>query len=451
MVANSQVIEYERPFLVPYQTKAFFNDARYSFCEASTKSGKTHTCIVWLVEGALLEGFPGWNGWWVAPTTAQAKIAFRRIQNSSPKSMYRSNESDKYIEFINGARLWFKSAEKPDNLYGEDVYRAVLDEASRARHDSFLALRSTLTSTGGPIRLIANVKGKSNWFYLMCRNVQRKQAAAKADGKYINAQYHRITAYDAVNSGILELAEVEDAKANLTPSDFAELYMAEATDDEDAFIPSDYVEECIKRTVDPFGPLIVGADPSQGKHDPAAFAYKRGFKIPEVEEFKDMDEFGFIGHVIRLVEEGYQGIIPTRINIDATGFGATIVKVLHDKGQKYRDIVHGYHMQQRSTYPQEYHNKRAECWGELKKAITNQRDLFDLPDDEGLMIELTCIHKKTDTAGRLLMEDKDDLKARGYDSPNKGDACSLLFAEPLSFYTEQKIEYPNAMKKRVIS
>ena len=133
-----QVIDYERPFLYPKQENIFFNEARYSFCEASTKAGKTHGCIVWIVEKAALEGFPGWNGWWVAPTTAQAKIAMSRIKNSLPRELYRTNESERFIEFPNGARLWFKSAEKPDNLYGEDVYCCVLDEASRARHDSFL-------------------------------------------------------------------------------------------------------------------------------------------------------------------------------------------------------------------------------------------------------------------------------------------------------------------------
>jgi len=108
-------------------------------------------------------------------------------------------------------------------------------------------------------------------------------------------------------------------------------------------------------------------------------------------------------------------------------------------------------MQQRSLYPQEYGNKRAECWGEMKKAITSQQDLFDLVDDDGLSVELTCIRKKTDSAGRLLLEDKDDLKGRGYDSPNKADATAYTFAEPLSFYTDKKIEYPSGRRKMVMT
>lgn len=449
----SRVIEYKRPYLYRLQENIFFNEARYVYCEASTKAGKTHGCIVWICEKALLEGFPGWNGWWVAPTTSQARIAMTRIKNAIPKHFYTVNEGEKYIQFINGARIWFKSAEKPDNLYGEDVFAVVLDEASRARHDSFKALRSTVTATRGSMRMIGNVKGKSNWFYLMCRKTQRKQTTAEDDGQIVNAKYFRLTAYDAVEAGVLELAEVEDAKAMLPSNDFGELYLAEAADDEDAFIGSAYVDEAGKRydETEAFGPLVVGGDPSQGQGDPAAFAFRRGFKIMEVTEHPTMDEFGFIGECVRLVEEGYNGIRVARINVDATGFGATIVKALHKKGERYKTVIKGFHMQQRSLYPQEYGNKRAECWGELKKALTDQENLTAIPDDEGLAIEITCLRKKTDVAGRLLMEDKDDLKARGYDSPNKGDAVSYTYAEPVSFYSEEKINYPPAMKSRVIS
>jgi len=449
--AEPNIIPYERPFLYVKQESIFFNEARYVFCEAGTKCGKTHGCIVWLVEEAILNGFKGWNGWWIAPTVSQAKIAFRRIKNATPSGFYRANESEKYIEFPNGAIIWFKSAEVPDNLYGEDVYAAVLDEASRARHDSYLAIRSTLTATRGKLRMIGNVKGNANWFYIMCRAIQRKQATADALGQTINAKYFKLTAYDAVDAGVLDIEEIEDAKKTTTEKDFLELYMADAQDDEEAFIQSSYVQEAMKREVVGYGPLIVGADPSQGKNDPAAFAFRQGFRIHGVEEYKEMDEPAFMGYIIRLIEQGWNGKKVDRINVDATGFGATIVKLLHEKGDNYQQKVKGFHMQQRSLYPQEYGNKRAECWGEMKKAITSQQDLFDLVDDDGLSVELTCIRKKTDSAGRLLLEDKDDLKGRGYDSPNKADATAYTFAEPLSFYTDKKIEYPSGRRKMVMT
>jgi hypothetical protein len=73
---------------------------------------------------------------------------------------YRPNQLSRKEAIIS-----FKSGEKPDNLYGEDVWAVVVDEASRTREEAYWALRSTLTATGGPIRIIGNVKGRKNCFY----------------------------------------------------------------------------------------------------------------------------------------------------------------------------------------------------------------------------------------------------------------------------------------------
>lgn len=434
MQPGSPVIQYDRPYLYPKQEAILFNPLRYAYCESSTKAGKTHGCIIWLVEQTLLNGAPGRNFWWVAPVSAQAKIAFRRIKNSIPRVFIKPNETELYIEFLNGARIYFKSAEKPDNLYGEDVYAAVLDEASRARYDSWLALRSTLTATRGPIRLIGNVKGKANWFYQECRKVEREMGKG-------NRAYARITAQDAVDAGVLDQEEIDDARKVLTEKDFQELYMAMAQDDHDAFMQSEYVEKAMKREgIIPSGPLIIGADPSQGQGDPAAFAFRRGPVIEDVEEHPSMDEFGFKAHCIRLIEVRK----PVKLFMDGTGFGATIGKEL---AAKFPDIVVFKHMQERSLFPDEYANTRAQCWGEMRKWLQDPSDPPKLPDHEGLAVELTTIKKKDTTSGKIGLESKDDLEKRGYESPNIADACAYTFMEPVSFYTQTEINYPSGMQR----
>jgi hypothetical protein len=45
--------EYQRPWLYPAQERAIFCPARYAVIEASTKSGKTVGCIIWLLEQAI--------------------------------------------------------------------------------------------------------------------------------------------------------------------------------------------------------------------------------------------------------------------------------------------------------------------------------------------------------------------------------------------------------------
>lgn len=94
------------------------------------KAGKTAGCMVWLTERAMA-GRPGHNFWWVAPIRDQAKIVYRRLKRSLPIELYTSNEQDLTLTLLNGCVIWFKGADHPDSLYGEDVYAAVIDEASR--------------------------------------------------------------------------------------------------------------------------------------------------------------------------------------------------------------------------------------------------------------------------------------------------------------------------------
>src|SRR5207245_8128368 len=101
-------IEYTRPWVYEKQRIAIFdpldylgNPARYSFTEASTKTGKTVGCIVWLAEQAM-KGEAGQNFWWVAPVFSVAKIAFRRLKRGLPREIYTANESELRITLANG-------------------------------------------------------------------------------------------------------------------------------------------------------------------------------------------------------------------------------------------------------------------------------------------------------------------------------------------------------------
>jgi hypothetical protein len=210
--------------LYPKQRAAIYDPARYSFIEASTKSGKTVGCILWIVDQAL-QGQEGWEYWWVAPIREQAKIAYRRIKRylrRDGKILYRKNDSDLAITLPNGARIVFKGSDRPDSLYGEDVHAAVIDEASRCKEEAWTAVRSTLTHTRGPCRVIGNVKGRKNWAYRMGQKARRGIP---------NYAYHKITAVDAVKAGVLAAEEILDAREAMPEDAFRELYLAIATED----------------------------------------------------------------------------------------------------------------------------------------------------------------------------------------------------------------------------
>src|SRR6478672_4619181 len=91
---------YTRPPLYPKQSAFLFAPERYSITEASTKSGKTVGCLVWIGEKAM-RGKAGQNFWWVAPTYPVATIAFRRMKRALPRELYEANESEHTITLRN--------------------------------------------------------------------------------------------------------------------------------------------------------------------------------------------------------------------------------------------------------------------------------------------------------------------------------------------------------------
>ena len=213
--------KYVRPFLYPKQAAFVDSQARYTVVEAATKVGKTLACMVWIFEQAI-QGKAGQHFWWVAPIYPQAYIAYDRLKRYIPRGLAEANESKMSITLANGAVIEFKSGEKPDNLYGQDVWAVVIDEATRCRPEAFEALRSTTTATKGKFKIIGNVKGRKNWAYKMAQSAQ---------GGAPNMAYFKLTAWDAVEAGVLDRAEIDDAQRQLPAEVFKELYLAEPSDD----------------------------------------------------------------------------------------------------------------------------------------------------------------------------------------------------------------------------
>lgn len=213
---------YQRPWIPAAMQAAIFAPERIVVVEGATKTGKTTTCMLWLAEQAMQAGAPGRTYWWVSSVYGTAEIAYQRLKRGLPAGVAHARDDKLSLTLPNEATIGFRSAEKPDNLYGADVYGAVGDEVSRWREAAWHALRSTLTATRGPVRLVHNVKGRQNFAYKLAR---------RAEAGEPDMRHAVFTAYDAVAWGILAAEEVEDARRQLPAAIFNELYLCKPSDD----------------------------------------------------------------------------------------------------------------------------------------------------------------------------------------------------------------------------
>ena len=399
----------ERPNLTSYQSAFLYNEARFTFTEASTKVGKTFAHIWWIFERAHLDwNKAGYNHWWVAPVYSQTKIAFNRLKAKIVQSgIYKINETNLTIECPTGAIIHFKSAEKPDNLYGEDVYSIVFDEAPRARVTAYYALRSTITATEGVIKLIGNFGGIANWMH------QLKEKAL-TDPLY---DYYKITAWDAVREGILSESEVLQAKKDLPDKIFKQLYLAEETESDDQLLPYSVINDFFTNThVEP-GLSYITADVALHGSDRFVVIAWSGWRITEI-KIVDKCDAQQAEQILRSMIEKWK--VPlSRVNYDADGLGSFLRGYLAGAVP----FVNG-----SKALGGNYKNLKSQCGYLFAKQANDTGIYFDCKIDDRTPIieELECLQSYAlDKDGKMQLLPKAKIKEILGRSPDILDALIM--------------------------
>ena len=426
-------ITIKPPKLADYQ-KAFLNcPQRFSVVEASTKTGKTFSHIFWLFRLAhgldpvwYTDGVkPGWNMWWVAPVYSQAKIAFARMKRHILNAPgYKFNNSDLAITTPKGTIISFKSADTPDNLYGEDVYGVVFDEFS-AKQAAWFALRSTVTFTKAPVKFIGNYTGQSNWGHKLTNK-------AKTDPTEYAA--FRVTAYDAVRAGILDEKEIEQARQDLPLSVFTALYLAEGVSDDSILFPEKVLEDCFTNDFVQPGQKYISADIALHGSDRFVVIVWAGMIVEAIYtidkcDAKQAEEF--------IKSKANEWSVPQRnIVYDHDGIGAFLAGYLRNAF----GFVNGSTPIQSSKDKINYTHLKAQCFFALSKAMADNR-IWIKPQQhkESIMLELENIRKDGhDREGKIGVTRKDDVKKVLGFSPDFADALMMrmVFELPIKRFAK---------------
>ena len=405
-------MEVSKPSLTDYQKEILFSPSRFTITEASTKVGKTHSHIIWLFGKSMeFEDATGYNYWWIAPVYNQTKIAFKRLRRNLTKyGVFKFNETSLIISCPNGAEIHFKSAEKPDNLYGEDVYACVFDEAPRAREESWYALRSTLTATEAPCKLIGNFGGVSNW-------VHKLKEKSKNDSNY---SYFRVTCWDAIREGILSEEEVLQAKNDLPEKIFKELYEAEASEDEGQLINNESISKLFSNTHIKDGIKYITADIARLGKDKTVIYYWNGLRVEEVIEL-NISTVTQTAQAIRGLQVKYN-VNNNNTICDEDGVGGGVVDILKCQGfvNNLRPIKVG-------GFEENFSNLKTQCYYKLSELINKNEMYFSEQSKERKLseeLEWVRLPKEFDTS-KISLLSKDEVKKKIGRSPDYSDALMM--------------------------
>ncbi|MBE7691154.1 hypothetical protein [Tenacibaculum piscium] len=399
----------EKPNLTSYQNNFLYNGSRFTVTEASTKVGKTFSHIWWIFEQSHASwNKEGFNHWWVAPVYSQTKIAFKRLRAKVGRTgLYKINESNLTITTPIGSVIHFKSADKPDHLFGEDVYSVVFDEAPRAKVDSFYALRSTITATGGKMKLIGNFGGTSNWMH------QLKQKSF-TDKEYA---YFKITAWDAVKEGILSEDEILQAQRDLPAKVFKQLYLAEEQESDDMLCSFDAINDLFTNKHIKDGTKYITADIALHGSDKFIIYVWSGFKIIDALEIDKCDAEE-VTRILKQVSEKHN-VGRSNIVYDADGLGSFL--------RGYLKNAKPFNNGSKPIGRNNYKNLKSQCGYELAKVINNRELFIDCEiDKSGIIKELECLQSfALDTDGKIQLMPKSKIKELIGHSPDKLDALIM--------------------------
>ncbi len=196
----------------------------------------------------------------------------------------------------------------------------------------------------------------------------------------------------------------------------------------DPYISPSIVLAARKSTAEAIGPKKLGVDPARFGDDRTSICLRQGRKVHWIKSHSKKSTMEVAGLVVTAIKETKAD----QCAIDVGGLGAgvydrvaEIVKSTEWTGPKCELVQ--VNSSNSPTDATKYTNKRAEMWGEVKEWLLNQP--AEIPDSDELQADLTQIKYSYDSNNALKMERKEDMKKRGFRSPDTADALGLTFAK----------------------
>lgn len=188
--------------------------------------GKTRLGVVMAVRTAILGGLV----WWVAPTYPQSAIAWRltlRLVAKLPGVV--PHKTEKWVEFPGGGSVWFKSAERSENLRGEGLSLLIMDEAAYIAEEVWTeVLRPALTDRRGWAVFVSTPAEERGWY-------RKAWERGQPDSSTYDPAW-RSWRFPTTSNPFIDSEEVAEARLTITEAAYRREFLAEFVSGEGAMV-----------------------------------------------------------------------------------------------------------------------------------------------------------------------------------------------------------------------
>lgn len=181
-----------------------------------------------------------------------------------------------------------------------------------------------------------------------------------------------------------------------------------------------------------FGDKKLGVDPARFGDDRTSICFRQGRKVHWIRSASKKDTMQVAGLVRMAIKE----VGARQCAIDVGGLGAGVYDRLKELVDESECEIVAVNSSESPIDAKKYTNKRAEMWGEIKEWLVAQP--ASIPDSDELQADLTQIKYSYDSNQALKMEKKEDMKKRGFRSPDMADSLGLTFAQPVKIVKPRK-------------
>ena len=189
------------------------------------------------------------------------------------------------------------------------------------------------------------------------------------------------------------------------------------------FISTDDVDAAFGRDLKPnqysFAPVILGVDPAWTGEDEFVIMLRQGLMSKVLGFYEYNDDDIFMSNIIARFQDEYHA---SAVFVDG-GYGTGIVSAGSAMGRSWQLVWFG----GKSADPGCL-NKRSEMWNSVRLWL---KQGAAIPEDYVLYEDLVRPETVPRLDGKIVLETKEQMKARGIPSPNRADALALTFAMPV--------------------
>lgn len=285
-------------------------------------------------------------------------------------------------------------------------------------------------SVAEPIfRALRRCTGYTHWFNVSTPG-EPKGFFFKSFDQHTEMRFRRrrVTYKDCRTANKSHISEEErltdEYDLGVTSALYRSKWLAEFTSlDTDTIITLDQVNACLGhvKPLFPEWPLRIGMDLSAGGDETVLVAIKGNKLVKEI-AFREKDTTIVADKLdleLRLLlgdNKSHEFIFG-----DDGGIGKSILDMLRRKGWAVRRVVN----QSRPVRPEEYLNRGAELWYNVKRLVESKVIILDNTSDK--LREQLYTRKQEKVNGKLKLQGKDKAKAEGLQSPDRADAFVLAF------------------------